>query len=296
MKSDFQDPAQDPRLTAYALGELTDPKEIEAVESLLRGSPALRREVESLQATAELIQLELEQEPCPSLAPHQLASLGEPPRSGGFWAGLRPGNRSWWVPAGLATAAAVVVMVSAAILFLQETEEPPLSAGLQRPEPVVGEIPTDLKRITKEEQAHISPGPRTTAPPQSSVQPAPEPSKTASPAPPAAQDSSGPSLPVPAETAVVLENPGDSPESGTSLVSMVGPRVIDPGEIPGSRVVNPGEVPGSRIVEIGPGALPEGIFEERHSLRERSQMFRRPSPMPPSVVPFSPSVTVRRQP
>ena len=107
MKSDFQDPAQDPRLTAYALGELTDPNEIEAVESLLRGSPELRREVESLRGTAELIQLELDQEPCPSLAPHQLARLGEPPRSWSLWPRVRPGNRSWWVPAGLATAAAV---------------------------------------------------------------------------------------------------------------------------------------------------------------------------------------------
>ena len=164
MKSDFQDPAQDPRLTAYALGELTDPHEVEAVESLLRGSPALRREVESLRATAELIQLELEQEPCPSLAPHQLASLGEPPRSWSFWARVRPGNRSWWIPAGLATAAAVAVMVSAAILFLQETEEPTLSAGLQRPEPVMDEALADLGRVTKKAQDPASPGPGATAP------------------------------------------------------------------------------------------------------------------------------------
>ena len=92
MKSDFQDPAQDPRLMAYALGELTDPKDIQAVESLLHTSPALRREVESLRATAELIQHELEQEPCPSLAPHQLANLGEPPRSRGLWPRFGPGK------------------------------------------------------------------------------------------------------------------------------------------------------------------------------------------------------------
>ncbi|MCY3776425.1 MAG: hypothetical protein OXH11_10615, partial [Candidatus Aminicenantes bacterium] len=129
MKSDFQDPAQDPRLMAYALGELTDPKEIQAVESLLQGSPALRREVESLRATAELIQHELEQEPCPSLAPHQLANLGEPPRSRGLWPRVRPGNGSWWFPAGLAAAAAVAVMVSAGILFLPA----PATAGSAKP-------------------------------------------------------------------------------------------------------------------------------------------------------------------
>ena len=134
MKSDFQDPAQDPRLTAYALGELTDPKEIEEVEGLLRGSAALRREVESLKATAELLQVELEKEPCPSLAPQQLASLREPPRTWTLWQHVRPGNRSWWFPTGLATAAAVAVMVSAAILFLQETEE---TSDL-RPSPATG--------------------------------------------------------------------------------------------------------------------------------------------------------------
>lgn len=290
MKSDFQDPAQDPRLMAYALGELTDPNEIKAVESLLRGSPALRQELESLRATAELIQLELEQEPCPSLAPHQLASLGEPPRSGGFWPRVRPGNRSWWFPAGLATAAGLAVMVSAAILFLQETEEPPLSAGLQQQEPVVDEAPADSGRIAKQTQDQTGPEPDAAGSPQGLVQSAPEPPKKVSPASPAGQDSSQSSLPVPAETAVVSENPGTSPGSGRALVSRVGGRVIKPREIPRSRVVKPREIPGSRI--IGPRVRPEGIIEERYSLRERLQMLRGRSRIPPSV-PFSPSATVR---
>ena len=296
MKSDFQDPAQDPRLMAYALGELTDPKEIEAVESLLQGSPGLRREVESLRATAELIQLELEQEPCPSLAPHQLAGLGEPPPSRSPWPRVRPGNGSWWFPAGLATAAALAVMVSAAILFLQETEEPPLSAGLQQPEPAVDEAPAVSGRITK--QAHDPTGPDPDAavppqgedPPQGLVQIAPEPPKTVSPAPPAGQDSSGPSLPVPAETAVVSENLDASAGSGTPLVSRVGGRVIEPREIPRSRIVKPRKIPGSRI--IGPRARAEGIFEERYSLRERLRRRRARSRMLPSA-PFSPSAAVR---
>ena len=290
MKSDFQDPAQDPRLMAYALGELTDPNEIEAVESLLRGSPALRQEVDSLRATAELIQLELEREPCPSLAPDQLARLGEPARSRSLWPRARPGNGSWWFPAGLAAAAAVVVMVSAAILFLQETEAPPLSAGLQRPEPVMDKAPADSGRITKQANDQTRPDPDAAAPPQGVVKTAPEPPKRVSPAPPAGQDSSGSSLPVPAETAVVSENLGASVGSGTSLVSNVGGRVIEPREIPGSSVVEPGEIPGSRI--IGPGTLPEGILGERYARRERSQMLRGRPRMPPSV-PFSPSVTVR---
>ena len=280
MKSDFQDPAQDPRLMAYALGELTDPKEIRAVESLLQGSPALRQEVESLRATAELIQLELEQEPCPSLAPQQVASLREPARSGSLWSRIRPGNGSWWFPAGLATAAAVVVMVSAAVLFLQETEEPPLSAGLQRPEPVVHQVPTDSGRITEQAQDETSPAPVTTAPPKDMVQTAAEPPKAVSPAPPAVRDSSGSSLPVPSETPVVSENLSGSTGSGASLISKKS----------GGRIIEPGRIPGSRIIE--PRAIPEGILGERYARRERSQMLRGRPGMPPSV-PFAPSVMVR---
>lgn len=300
MKSDFQDPAQDPRLMAYALGELTDPKDIQAVESLLRRSPALRREVESLRATAELIQLELEQESCPSLAPHQLARLGEPPRTRSLWPRVRPGNGSWWFPAGLSAAAAVAVMVSAAILVLQETEEPPLSAGLRRPEPVVDEAPADSGRIPEQAQDPAGPDPDAAAPPQILVQTAPEPPTRVSPAPPAGLDNSGSSVPVPAEAAVVSENRGDSAGSGTSLVATVGGRVVEPTEIPGSRVIDPGEIPGSRVIDpgdnpgsriIGPGALPEGILEEGYALRRRSQSFRERSRMPPSV-PFSPSVSI----
>ncbi len=269
MKSDFQDPAQDPRLMAYALGELTDPKEIRAVETLLQGSPALRQEVESLRATAELIQHELEQEPCPSLAPHQLANLGEPPRSRGLWPRVRRGNGSWWFPAGLAAAAALAVMVSAAVLFLQEAEEPRLSAGLQRPEAVADEAPPDTGRTMEQAGDQISRVPDAAAPPQDMVQTAAEPPKAVSPAPPAVRDSSGSSLPVPSETPVVSENLSGSTGSGASLIS---------------------KKSGGRVIE--PGALPEGIFGKRYARRERSQMRRGRLRMPPSV-PFAPSVAVR---
>lgn len=297
MKSDFQDPAQDPRLTAYALGELTDPNEIKAVESLLRESPALRREVESLRATAELIQQELEQEPCPSLAPHQLASLGEPPRAWSLWPRVRPGNRSWWIPAGLATAAAVAVMVSAAILFLQETEEPPLSAGLQRPEPVVDDAPADLGSVTKKAQDPASPGPGATAPPQSPVQTASESPKTVFPAPPADKGSSGSSLPVVSEAA---DPPAASPSgpvqsneqelilsSRSEQVREAYVETVPPEAMAGSVSESsrpPSSYSRARVVESQ--VLPEGIVRERYALRGRSRM-------PQSVVPFSPSAAVR---
>ncbi len=296
MKSDFQDPAQDPRLTAYALGELTDANEIEAVETLLQRSPELRREVESLRATAELIRFELEQEPCPSLAPHQLASLGEPPRAWRLWPRIRSANRSWLFPAGLATAAAVAVMVSAALLFLQETEEPPLSAALQRQESVVDEAPAVSGRITNQAHDQTSPGPGAAAPPQGLAQTVPEPPRTVSPAPAAGQDSSGYSLPAVSEAA---DSPAVSPSSPVQSNEQ---RLF-----PSSRseqdheayveTARTAEMVGSvseskrppisyaraRVVE--PPVLPGGIVRERFA--------RSADSLVPLSVPFSPTVEVR---
>ncbi len=318
MKSDFQDPAQEPRLTAYALGELTDAKEIEAVETQLRGSPELRREVESLRATAELIRFELEQEPVPSLSPHQLANLGKQPRWWNLRRSVRPRNPSWWFPVGLATAAAATVVVSTAIFLLQETEEPPLSALLQRPKSTVGEAPAEMRGLTKKAYDTTSPAPDAITPPPGRIQNVRTLQQDVSPAPPVDKDTSGSSLPVPSEatdppaaspsdpvqpneeeilrsspseldlaplteTALVSQHVGDSSNSGPSLASTAGGRAIEPGEIPGSRILDPGEIPGLRI--INPGVLPEGIVERRFSLRERLRMTR--------SVPFSPSVEVR---
>ena len=314
MKTDSQDPAQDPRLTAYALGELTDAKEIEAVETLLRGSPELRREVESLRATGELIRLELEQEPVPSLSPHQLANLGKRPRWWKLRRSGRPRKKSWWFPVGLATAAAATVVVSTVILFLQETKEPSLSARLQRPKSTGGEAPPEMGGITKKEHDTVSSGPAATSPPPGRVQTVPVPQKEVLPLLPANQDTSGSSLPVPSDavdppptspsapvrssqeelilesrseqnpdaptgTALVTEHAGDSSNSGPSPVSTAGGRVIEPGEIPGSRIIEP------RV-------HPEGSVGRRFFLRERLRMARERLHMAPSV-PFSPSVEVR---
>ncbi len=307
MKSDSQDPARDPRLTAYALDELTDAKEIEAVETLLRGSPELRREVESLRSTAELIRFELEQEPVPSLSPHQLAKLGKQPRWWNLRRSDRPRNRSWWVPTGLATAAAATVIVATVILFFQKPETLPLSAGLHQPKPAGGGAPAELGGLTKEARDGNSPGPDAVAPPQGRDPSVPELQETVSQAPPAGQDTLGSSLPVPSETAntaarspsasvqpieegllrtarserdldaltktaPVLERAGDSSNSGPSLVSTSRGRVAEPGEITGLGILNP-------------GVLPEGIVENRFSVRERSRRAR--------SVPIYPTATLR---
>jgi Ca-activated chloride channel family protein len=66
----------DPRLTAYALGEL-DEFERATVEAALRDNPELRRELESIRRTTDRLTTELQTEPCPELTPQQQRAIEE---------------------------------------------------------------------------------------------------------------------------------------------------------------------------------------------------------------------------
>src|SRR5262249_30673844 len=70
----------DPRLTAYALGEL-DPTEREAVERLLATSPEAQAALREIRDVAGLLTAELKQEPVPSLTEAQRTAVlaGSPP-------------------------------------------------------------------------------------------------------------------------------------------------------------------------------------------------------------------------
>src|SRR5262245_37524785 len=67
----------DPKLTAYALGEL-DAAERAAIEAALAVSPEARAAVEEIRATAEHLTSELATEPCPELTPAQRAAIESP--------------------------------------------------------------------------------------------------------------------------------------------------------------------------------------------------------------------------
>lgn len=64
----------DPRLTAYALGELTE-AERGAVETALAESPGAREAVDEIRATAESLETALRSEPLPRLATEQRAAI-----------------------------------------------------------------------------------------------------------------------------------------------------------------------------------------------------------------------------
>ena len=64
----------DPLLTAYALGEVTD-EERAAVERFLEENPDARAEVEEIRAAATLLTGALAEEDAPALTPEQRAAL-----------------------------------------------------------------------------------------------------------------------------------------------------------------------------------------------------------------------------
>jgi Ca-activated chloride channel family protein len=103
----------DPRLTAYALGELDDAERAE-VEAELAGSPEPRRWIDEIETTARLLTEQLRHEPSPGLAPAQRQALDKL---------LRPAARRPAYPAvlaGFALAASLFGLV-AGVSFLAPT-------------------------------------------------------------------------------------------------------------------------------------------------------------------------------
>ncbi|HEY8666168.1 MAG TPA: von Willebrand factor type A domain-containing protein [Tepidisphaeraceae bacterium] len=70
----MNDQIDDPRLTAYALGELPAEQRPQ-IEALLQQDPAARQFVTDLQATARLLGAELQREPAPGLTPAQRQTI-----------------------------------------------------------------------------------------------------------------------------------------------------------------------------------------------------------------------------
>ena len=78
---------EDPRLTAYALGEIEDQQERSAIESAVAQSTELQQAVAAIRDMSELLTKELAAEPIPELSEFEKARMGQPTatreRSGG---------------------------------------------------------------------------------------------------------------------------------------------------------------------------------------------------------------------
>ena len=106
--------ANDPKWTAYALGEITDAQEIAEIEKELEESPELRELVEDIRLTAGLLKEELFAEPDIHLTPAQKEHIEAKASNGRTWFGLKP----MWIPV-FATAAVLVV---ASVIALRQFE------------------------------------------------------------------------------------------------------------------------------------------------------------------------------
>src|SRR5437588_7838376 len=109
----------DPRLTAYALGEL-DPSEREAIERLMGDSPPAQLAVREIRELAGLLATELRQEPVAALTAAQRSAIldaGAPtvaPATATLGAARRRFVNSRWVSrfAALATVAALFAVAA----------------------------------------------------------------------------------------------------------------------------------------------------------------------------------------
>ncbi len=105
----------DPKLTAYALGEL-DAAERAAVEKALEDSPKLREAVEEIRRTGDLLTEHLQSEPAPTLTPEQRQAVLHEPDQALVSSFSKPRRRRLWL--SLAAAACVLLAVGTVLWSL----------------------------------------------------------------------------------------------------------------------------------------------------------------------------------
>jgi len=103
----MKDNANDPRWTAYALGEIADEKERAEIESILAESEEMRRLVEEIRQTAGLLKEELSAEPSVGLTPAQRDRIQTKANTGRGWFQSRP----VWMALGAAAALLLAITV-----------------------------------------------------------------------------------------------------------------------------------------------------------------------------------------
>jgi len=135
----------DPRLTAYALGEMSE-AELAAFDAELAEDTAARTEIEEIEALAELLHAELGAEPTPALTEDQRKDLERK------WA--PPKRTRYWLPMAMAACVAMFVVAPVALYQVNQpggdekaspkTELPPAMTGLVANEQVTLEDGKDM--------------------------------------------------------------------------------------------------------------------------------------------------------
>ena len=105
----------DPKLTAYALGEIQDENERRAIEEFLELSEEARQQVDSIREAAALLTSELQNEPAPLLSQqqhHKIATKSQ----GRSYAFLDLARSRWALVGGLAAAACLILAINVSLL------------------------------------------------------------------------------------------------------------------------------------------------------------------------------------
>ena len=136
--------SDDPRLTAYAVGEL-DEQERREIERSLQADPALRDEIESIRGTAQLLVRELAGEPLPALTTEQRRQVASPPSGMGL---SRRGSSHQYlllrwglVAAALAIAAMSIIVTDREVFRNVRVDEKQASGGQGVATPCPGTAP-----------------------------------------------------------------------------------------------------------------------------------------------------------
>ncbi len=142
----------DPRLTAYALGE-SDPAEREAVEQILAASPEARAEVERTSALARALEEEYDHE---NEAYWKARATEPPPGKVVAFPFSRKGGLKWTAAPGWKIAAAIVALGALTPLALRRapssrtvTSEPPRPAATNSPSSVAAPPPVETSPAAK---------------------------------------------------------------------------------------------------------------------------------------------------
>ncbi len=113
--------ANDPKWTAYALGEIGDAQERAEIESILEESEEMRRLVDEIRGTADLLTEQLGTEPSPGLTEAQRNRIEKKANSFRSWFAFRP---AWAVACATAAVALVSFFVIKQLNHEQKIPQP----------------------------------------------------------------------------------------------------------------------------------------------------------------------------